>query len=40
MIRVKDNGCGIESFQFLAKKGSTSKNKGNYQEVNTLGFRG
>lgn len=24
----------------MAKKGSTSKNRGNYQEVNTLGFRG
>lgn len=40
MVRVKDDGHGIDIFEFLAQKGSTSKNKGNYQEVQTLGFRG
>jgi|JI10StandDraft_1071094.scaffolds.fasta_scaffold3581548_1 DNA mismatch repair ATPase MutL len=38
-VEVVDNGMGIDSFDFLGKKGSTSKNKLN-DKFDYLGFRG
>jgi DNA mismatch repair ATPase MutL len=38
-VEVIDNGIGIDSFDFMGKKGTTSKNRGD-EKFDYLGFRG